>query len=68
MQPTPNEVAKDCPVQIVDESVFHDFSKDVHLEGLKTNSNNENGILNVSFPQSPTSRAMGESFQPNKDV
>ena len=68
VQPAPNEIAKDCPVQTVDESVSYDFSKDVHPERLKTNSDNEKGIPNVSLPQSPTSRVVGESFQPNKDI
>ena len=62
MQPAPNEVAKDCPIQTMDESVSHNFSKDVHPEGLKTNFENENETQNVSLPQSPTSRAVGESF------
>ena len=56
IQAAPSEVAKDCPIQTVDESFSHTFS-DVHLEGLKTSADNEIGILNASLLQPATNEA-----------
>ncbi len=63
----PSEVAKDCPIQTMDESFSHTFS-DVHPEGLKTNGDNEIGVLNASLLQSPTNEAMGESLQSEEEI